>query len=202
MSYLDLRGVSTWTLIKRSFSEFDDNDMSTYAAALAFRALLSLFPFLLFLTATLSFFNVPEFFNWLRDQAAIAFPPMVMEMIDPVLDQLQDENSTILSISIIMAIFNGYALIDECDEQRLQRAGVPPGLEALSAVHWLYAGHGAVTDARRRIHGDRPCRRRVAGQSTGHEGSVDIALGLAALALCSGDPDVCGGHDLLPHTGR
>ena len=105
MSYLDLRGVSTWTLIKRSFSEFDDNDMSTYAAALAFRALLSLFPFLLFLTATLSFFNVPEFFNWLRDQAAIAFPPMVMEMIDPVLDQLQDENSTILSISIIMAIW-------------------------------------------------------------------------------------------------
>lgn len=105
MSYLDLRGVSTWTLIKRSISEFDDNDMSTYAAALAFRALLSLFPFLLFLTATLSFFNVPEFFNWLRDQAAIAFPPMVMEMIDPVLDQLQDENSTILSISIIMAIW-------------------------------------------------------------------------------------------------
>ena len=105
MSYLDLRGVSTWTLIKRSFSEFDDNDMSTYAAALAFRALLSLFPFLLFLTATLSFFNVPQFFNWLRDQAAIAFPPMVMEMIDPVLDQLQDENSTILSISIIMAIW-------------------------------------------------------------------------------------------------
>tara|TARA_R110002020_G_scaffold236147_2_gene448465 strand:- start:8307 stop:9182 length:876 start_codon:yes stop_codon:yes gene_type:complete len=105
MSYLDLRGVSTWTLIKRSFSEFDENDMSTYAAALAFRALLSLFPFLLFLTATLSFFNVPQFFNWLRDQAAIAFPPMVMEMIDPVLDQLQDENSTILSISIIMAIW-------------------------------------------------------------------------------------------------
>lgn len=105
MSYLDLRGVSKWTLIKRSFREFDNNDMSTYAAALAFRALLSLFPFLLFLTATLSFFNLPEFFNWLRQQAAVAFPGMVMEMIDPVIDQLQKDNNSILSISIVMAIW-------------------------------------------------------------------------------------------------
>lgn len=105
MSYLDLRGVSKWALIKRSFREFDNNDMSTYAAALAFRALLSLFPFLLFLTATLSFFNLPEFFNWLRQQAAVAFPGMVMEMIDPVIDQLQKDNNSILSISIVMALW-------------------------------------------------------------------------------------------------
>ncbi|PCC98199.1 YihY/virulence factor BrkB family protein [Halopseudomonas pelagia] len=105
MSYLDLRGVSKWTLIKRSFREFDNNDMSTYAAALAFRALLSLFPFLLFLTATLSFFNLPEFFNWLRQQAAVAFPGMVMEMVDPVIDQLQKDNNSILSISIVMALW-------------------------------------------------------------------------------------------------
>lgn len=105
MSYLDLRGTSKWALVKRSFREFDDNDMSTYAAALAFRALLSLFPFLLFLTATLSFFNLPEFFDWLRQQAAVAFPGMVMEMIDPVIDQLQKENNSLLSISIVMAIW-------------------------------------------------------------------------------------------------
>ncbi|MGK0417340.1 MAG: membrane protein [Halopseudomonas sp.] len=105
MSYLDLRGVSKWALIKRSFREFDNNDMSTYAAALAFRALLSLFPFLLFLTATLSFFNLPEFFDWLRQQAAVAFPGMVMEMIDPVIDQLQKDNNSILSISIVMALW-------------------------------------------------------------------------------------------------
>ncbi|WOD09436.1 YihY/virulence factor BrkB family protein [Pseudomonas sp. NyZ704] len=105
MSYLDLRGVSKWALIKRSLREFDNNDMSTYAAALAFRALLSLFPFLLFLTATLSFFNLPEFFDWLRQQAAVAFPGMVMEMIDPVIDQLQKDNNSILSISIVMALW-------------------------------------------------------------------------------------------------
>lgn len=105
MSYLHLGSVKKWTLVKRTVQEFDKNDMSTYAAALAFRALLSLFPFLLFLTATLSFFNLPEFFDWLRSQAAIAFPPMVMEMVDPVLDQLQEENRSVLSISIIMAIW-------------------------------------------------------------------------------------------------
>lgn len=105
MSYLGLQGVSKWSLVKRSLREFTKNDMSTYAAALAFRALLSLFPFLLFLTATLSFLHLPGFFNWLRDQAALAFPPMVMEMLDPVIDQLQEENNSILSISIIMAIW-------------------------------------------------------------------------------------------------
>ena len=59
MKYLGLRGVKPLTIAKRTVKEFDEDDMSTYAAALAFRALLSLFPFLLFLTATLTFFNMP-----------------------------------------------------------------------------------------------------------------------------------------------
>lgn len=105
MNYLGLRGVKPFTLVKRTVEAFEKDDMSTYAAALAFRALLSLFPFLLFLTATLTFFNMPEFFNWLRQQAALALPPMVLDMINPVIDQLQEDNNSVLSVSIVLAIW-------------------------------------------------------------------------------------------------
>ncbi|WP_022962615.1 YihY/virulence factor BrkB family protein [Halopseudomonas pelagia] len=105
MKYLGLRGVKPLTIAKRTVKEFDEDDMSTYAAALAFRALLSLFPFLLFLTATLTFFNMPEFFGWLRQQAALALPPMVVEMINPIIDQLQEDDNSVLSVSIVLAIW-------------------------------------------------------------------------------------------------
>ena len=44
--------------------------MPTYAAALAYRVLFSLFPFLIFLTTLLGFLGLPEFFSWIPEQAA------------------------------------------------------------------------------------------------------------------------------------
>src|SRR5690606_35616198 len=55
MAFLDLHGVSFFGLIKRTVAEFSDDEMPTFAAALAFQTLLSLFPFLLFLIALLGF---------------------------------------------------------------------------------------------------------------------------------------------------
>jgi len=105
MAILDTRGIGAFTLLKRTFKEFSDDDMSTYASALAYRALFSLFPFLLFLMALLGFLQLPEFFAWLREQAALVLPPVALEQVNPVIDQLQQKKSGLMSVGILVALW-------------------------------------------------------------------------------------------------
>lgn len=105
MAIFDTRGLGVVTLFKRTFKEFSNDDMSTYASALAYRALFSLFPFLLFLMALLGFLHLPEFFAWLREQASLVLPPVALEQVNPVIDQLQDQKSGLLSLGILFALW-------------------------------------------------------------------------------------------------
>ena len=105
MTILDTRGLGVIELMKRTFKEFSKDDMSTYASALAYRALFSLFPFLLFLMALLGVLQLPEFFAWLREQAALVLPPMALEQVNPVIDQLQQQKSGLMSIGILVALW-------------------------------------------------------------------------------------------------
>lgn len=105
MAFLDLQGMSIFTLTRRTFKNFIDDDMPTYAAALSYRALFSLFPFLLFLIAMLSFLNLQDFFSWLREQAALVLPSTALEIIDPVISDLQDGKNSIFSVAIVVAIW-------------------------------------------------------------------------------------------------
>ncbi|MCW3149101.1 YihY/virulence factor BrkB family protein [Stutzerimonas stutzeri] len=109
MAILDTRGIGAGTLLKRTLKEFSNDDMSTYASALAYRALFSLFPFLLFLMALLGFLNLSNFFAWLREQAALALPAMAMEQVNPVIDQLQEQKSGLLSVGILVALWTASA---------------------------------------------------------------------------------------------
>ncbi|MGE4406089.1 YihY/virulence factor BrkB family protein [Pseudomonas sp.] len=105
MAILDTRGVGALTLLKRTFKEFSNDDMSTYASALAYRALFSVFPFLLFLMALLGFLHLPEFFAWLREQASLVLPPVALDQVNPVIDQLQEQKGGLLSIGILIALW-------------------------------------------------------------------------------------------------
>lgn len=105
MAILDTRGIGAFTLIKRTIKEFNKNDMSTYASALAYRALFSLFPFVLFLMALLGFLQLPEFFDWLREQTALVLPPVALEQVNPVIDQLQEKKSGLMSVGILLALW-------------------------------------------------------------------------------------------------
>ncbi len=69
-----LAGMGPGELGKRSVKEFLRNDMTTYAAALAYHVLFALFPFVIFLVALLGFLNIPQFFDWLVGQAQTALP--------------------------------------------------------------------------------------------------------------------------------
>ena len=105
MSFLQLRDAGVWDVIKRTAKGFSEHDLSTYAAALAYRALFSIFPFILFLLALLGFLHLPDFFDWLRSQADLLLPPVAMEQVGPVIDQLQDTQGGLMSFGILLALW-------------------------------------------------------------------------------------------------
>lgn len=105
MSFLKMRNAGVFEILKRTAKGFSDHDLSTYAAALAYRALFSVFPFLLFLMALLGFLQLPAFFAWLREQAALVLPPVAMEQVDPVIDQLQQSQGGLMSFGIVLALW-------------------------------------------------------------------------------------------------
>ena len=109
MFALDLRGLGAGELIKCAVKEFNADEMPTYAAALAFQALFSLFPFLLFLMALISFFDLQPFFDWLRDQAALLLPAQAMEQVDKVIVQFQTQKAGLFSFAILVALWTASA---------------------------------------------------------------------------------------------
>lgn len=105
MSLINLQGIGWLTLAKRTLLAFGRDRMQTYAAALAFRTVLAIFPFLLLIVAVLAFLGVPEFFDWLRQQAALALPEPAMEFIDPVIDELSTRRGGVLLTGVIVALW-------------------------------------------------------------------------------------------------
>lgn len=109
MAFLDLGGLSTGTLVKRTLAEFSADEMPTFAAALAFQMLLSLFPFLLFLIALLGFLHLPQFFDWIREQAAIFLPSVALDTVDEVIAELHKRQAGLLSFGILFALWTASA---------------------------------------------------------------------------------------------
>lgn len=87
--------------------EYIEDDMVTYAAALAYHTLFALFPFMLFLVALLGFLQVPEFFDWLLDQARVALPREAYELIEGVVRNIEGSGSGgLVSIGIGVALWS------------------------------------------------------------------------------------------------
>lgn len=106
MALLKTRGIGSFELLKRTVKEFNNDDMTTYASALAYRAIFSLFPFLLFLIAMLGMLDLQEFFTWLREQASLVLPPDALDLVNPVIDQMQEQKSGVLSVGILVALWS------------------------------------------------------------------------------------------------
>lgn len=104
-----LRGLGPGTLVKQAIMDFIADDMPTYAAALAYQVLFSLFPFLLFLVSLLGFLNIPQFFTWLQQQAQTVLPPDAMAQVNAVIAQLQQPQGGLLSFGILAALWTASA---------------------------------------------------------------------------------------------
>lgn len=100
-----LYGLSLFTVLKKSLKNFFDDDMTTYAAALAFHIILSLFPFIIFLVALLGFFDLSDFFSWLRQQAQFLLPQQALHQLNNVIDEIGQPKGGLLSFGIIFALW-------------------------------------------------------------------------------------------------
>lgn len=94
-----------WHALKK----FMADDMPTYSAALAYRLLFSLFPFLIFLTTLVGFLGVPHFFDWMREQAAYVLPAPAMEQVNAVLGELQARQAGLMSVAIAVSVWSASA---------------------------------------------------------------------------------------------
>ena len=109
MFFPHMKGLRLHRVMVRTVTEFVDDEMSTYASALAYQMLFSLFPFILFLIALIGFLHLPDFFSWLRLQSELVLPPQALEQVNPVIDQLQQSKGGLLSVGIVIALYTASA---------------------------------------------------------------------------------------------
>ncbi|VVN32443.1 hypothetical protein PS645_04900 [Pseudomonas fluorescens] len=109
MIFPDMKGMPITRVMVRTVKEFVNDEMSTYASALAYQMLFSLFPFILFLIALIGFLHLPDFFSWLRLQSELVLPPQALEQVNPVIDQLQQSKGGLLSVGIVIALWTASA---------------------------------------------------------------------------------------------
>jgi membrane protein len=106
-----LRGLSPFKVIKDSIKDFLDDDMLTYASALSYQVLFSIFPFFVFLISLLGFLGHPEFFEWLRMQAQYVVPGEAMDQVNRIIEEVQKPQGGLLSIGAIMALWLASAAV-------------------------------------------------------------------------------------------
>ena len=109
---MGLRRVKPGVVIVNSVKNFVADDMMTYAAALAYQIFFSLFPFVIFLLALLSFLRIPEFFDTLLNQAATILPGAAMGLLERVVGEIQGRAAGgLLSFGIVFTVFIASAAV-------------------------------------------------------------------------------------------
>lgn len=110
-----LGGLSVRQLAGRVWSEFNDDEVTDRAAALAYYFLFALFPALLFLTALLGLLPVPDLMDRLMDYVARALPSDAASVTQKTLREIvRGARGGLLSLGVLGALWaasNGMASI-------------------------------------------------------------------------------------------
>ena len=85
----DARGIVG--IVKHVAGNFFGHRMATYAAALAYRGLFSLFPFMLLLVVLVSIFGPPNTFGWLVSEIESQSVEQVPRQLEPVIEQGREQ---------------------------------------------------------------------------------------------------------------
>jgi membrane protein len=84
---------------ERSFRNFFfEHPMATYAAALAYRGLFGLFPFVLILVVLVGALGFPDFFDRAMDQARTQSSGYVPQQLEPVVEQAREQVRPLLGM--------------------------------------------------------------------------------------------------------
>lgn len=101
-----LRGLRPWRLAAETYRAFDQDDMWTYAAAVAYSVLFALFPFLLFLLALFSFLDQPGLFEWLLAQSRRVLPADAHAQVRQVVDEVRGQRQGgLLSLGVLSTLW-------------------------------------------------------------------------------------------------
>jgi membrane protein len=99
------RAVQVWSALVKTYNDFDRHNYVTYAAALAFIFLLSLFPLLIFLASLFAYIPLPDLFEQTLEIMAKVVPADAMGVVRGVLKDVLRANLKLLSFSIAGAVF-------------------------------------------------------------------------------------------------
>lgn len=100
-----LGGVSV-----RSVKEFIADDMTTYAAALAYQIFFALFPFIIFLVALLGLFQVPQLLDFLLNQAQNVLPQSAFSLIEGVITGVSGQAAGgAITFGVVVALYSASA---------------------------------------------------------------------------------------------
>jgi membrane protein len=100
-----LHGRGAWEVTRETVKKYLQDDMPTYAAALAFQGLLSLFPFVLFLISLLGFLRLDNFFAWLQRTATALVPADASGLVNQIVAELQQQQRGLLSFGAVFALW-------------------------------------------------------------------------------------------------
>ncbi|GIZ53698.1 YihY/virulence factor BrkB family protein [Noviherbaspirillum aridicola] len=109
MNIPGFHGMRAGSVLWSAARNFLNNDMLTYAAALAYQLLFSLFPLFIFLIALVGAFHLPDFMPWLLEQASLFLPQQALEQVRNVLDQLRQPPGGIMSVGALLALWTASA---------------------------------------------------------------------------------------------
>lgn len=100
-------GLKPFEVGKQAVKEFGADDMNTHAAALTYRLLLAIFPFLIFILTLLGTFGLDEFFDALLREAQGALSPDLFSQFETILNQVRaGANGGLLSFGLLLAIWS------------------------------------------------------------------------------------------------
>jgi membrane protein len=91
MRVLMLQGTGIIELGERAIRKFFEHRMSTYAAALAYRGLFGLFPFVLILVVLVGALGLPDLFERAREHARSEAYQQVPEQLEPVVERGKEQ---------------------------------------------------------------------------------------------------------------
>jgi membrane protein len=90
-----LQGTGIKELGERSIRKFFEHPMSTYAAALAYRGLFGLFPFVLIVVVLVGVLGLPEFFDPAKEHARSGSSQPVPQQLDPMVERGRGQVQTL-----------------------------------------------------------------------------------------------------------
>ncbi len=101
------RAVQVWSALVKTYNDFDRHNYVTYAAALAFIFLLSLFPLLIFLASLFAYIPLPDLFEQTLEIMAKVVPADGMGVVRGVLKDVLSTNPKLLSLNIAYDVPEG-----------------------------------------------------------------------------------------------